>query len=138
MELVGLNELLVFLKRGLSLKNINKKSLFYVVIKENSAIIKNLIKLKQEFLENLSTQKCSYAEEFSIRVVKVFYRTLIIGELRRLLLDSKQTTEVKSLVKEFEKTIERNVAFINKNSNYRVIPVKSLVEMQVTCLLEAL
>jgi len=127
-----------FILERITHKDINKKSVFYCMVKENIFELKNIIKTNTNIIGSLPSENCTHAEEFFSKVIVVFYRTLLLGEFRRLLLTSKQTKEIHKMVQETEYIIEEKIKFLNKNSNYKVLPIKSLVELQLMCLLNAL
>ena len=65
-------------------------------------------------------------------------KSVMLSELRRLLTESEHSTENNAMVIEIETMIAQRVRFINKNSKYTVLPISSLVEFQVSCLVAAL
>jgi hypothetical protein len=117
---------------------LNKKSLFYKLNKENLKIVSGLIASQKAMMTKVPDGCVTNAELFHSKVIHVFYRTLFLGELRRLLLDSSQTVKMKQAIKELEQVINRRIAFVNKHSDYRVIPITSLVKFQIIYLVEAL
>jgi len=117
---------------------LNKQSVFYQVNKENVSVLNEILKSQKAFIDSLPEVKATVAELFTSQVSNVFYRTLFLGEYRRLLLDSKQTKKTITLIKETEKMIDKRIQYINKNSNYRIIPISSLVKLQIIYLAETL
>ena len=65
------------------------------------------------------------------------YGTTYLGELRRLLQES-EGQEVKLLIKNIEGMIKENINFIEKNSNYKTIPISKLIDFQINSVLTTL
>lgn len=124
--------------RALKNKGLNKRSAFYRVTKDNLALLQTMIIALKAILTKLPDGNCTHAEEFFAGVVNVFYRMLMLGELRRLLMESEQSPENQLVVSEIEKMIDKRVRFIQKNSKYKVLPISSLVEFQIGCLVAVL
>ncbi len=132
-----------FLIRGiitqaLRLEGLNKKSVFFKVTKDNHELLNIMINSLSAILPKLSEENCTRAEEFFSKIVNVFYRTLMLGQLRRLLLDSEPSIEKRRAMVEIENMIEARIKYIKKNSRYQIMPISSLVEFQVSCLVAAL
>lgn len=121
------------------LSDINKNSIFYNLLMEVIPLEKSLISAG---LENLKSKeykkKATKSEKFSSEVIWKFYASLILGECRRLLLDSRKTNKITGTVKNVEEKINRLIEDVNKKSDYRIIPIGNLVKLQVGCLLISL
>jgi hypothetical protein len=127
-----------FLRERIVHKGINKQSNFYRVNKENIKILKGMVGSQKAMIENIPNGKVTVAELFSSRVINKFYRTLFLGEFKRLLLDSKKTKQRESLLTQTNTLIKKRIRFINKHSNYRSIPIKNLIELQIVYLQETI
>ena len=129
-----------FIDENLKNDNINKKNIFYQTLKDSMMGNKKML---SAFQENINMKEyhnpATVAEKFSSLVISRFYLSLDLGMFRRLLLDSdKNSEQIKELIVETEKEINNLVEYIEKNSNYKVIPIKKLVQLQLGCLLISL
>ena len=128
-----------FILEVLKLNGVNKKSPFYTMlyvgakayIRDQKARLKKLIDKKY------STQS-TIAEEFTMNVMIKFYIAINLGALHRLLLESRKTPELIKMDDKIRKQIAWNISYIEKNSNYKTIPIKNLIKIQLGCLLYAL
>jgi len=132
-------EILDFVESVINHKGINKNSIFYDLLKYNiendrKYIEADKINLKKEEYKKIAT----VAEEFSTLVITRFYSSLTLGELRRLLLESKRNEEINKLIKNVENKIDELISFVDKQSDYKVLPIKNLVQLQLGCLLISL
>ena len=118
---------------------INKKSVFYSLLVEKIRGEKEFTRMGlSELKKKEYSARATVAEKFSSEVTSQFYFTLILGECRRLILDSPVTAQTKDMLKKTEQRIDQLVAGIEKKSRYRVIPIKNLVQLQLGCLLYAI
>ncbi|MEK6903956.1 MAG: M14 family zinc carboxypeptidase [Nanoarchaeota archaeon] len=132
-------ENLTFIEEVLQQKNLNKQSLFYTLIETVVHYLKNEVKSAEITLEKPEYQaKATVAETFNTQVIIRFYASLILGELRRLLLASPHTKENILLQKKIEERIDVLIASIEKYSTYKILPLKKLVQLQLGCLLIAI
>ncbi len=129
------NKIITLIENIIKLPDINKESLFYHLLEEVIPLERNFILAG---LENLKSKeyikKASNSEKFSSEVIGKFYASLILGECRRLLLDSKKSWEISKFIKIVEGKIEELIKYINKKSNYEIIPINRLVKLQIGCL----
>ena len=117
---------------------LNRKSIFFAVTKENLALLNAQIRQFQQLQKTVPNTVLSKAEAFSAEVVSVFYKSLIMGELRRLLLDSPRNPLRTNQLKEIDLLIDERVRFIEEHSEIQMIPISSLVEFQLEFLVRAL
>ncbi len=122
----------------LKMKELNLKSVFYAITKENLALLDSQIKTFQTIQTTVPDVYLTNAEVFSAEVVSVFYKTLILGELRRLLLDSPKNIQRKKNLKQIDELIDKRVQWIEDQSNVTITSISSLVELQLTYLMEVL
>jgi len=121
---------------ALKLQNVNKESLFYSLLKEIIPMEKSLILAGLNGLKSKEyLKKASNAEKFNSDVIGKFYTSLVLGECRRLLLDSKKSPETKKYLNMVEAKIDELIEYVDKNSSYNVIPIDVLVKLQIGCLL---
>ena len=88
---------------------------------------------KKEFDRN-----ATIAEVFSEEVISRFYDSSLLGMFRRLLLESKNSLEIKELTKKTEEMIDLRIQYIDKNSDYKILSIKKLVQLQLGYLLLSL
>jgi len=129
------SEILDFIENIINQKRVNKKSIFYdllrrIVKKGKKKIEAEKINLKKKKYEKIAT----VAEEFNTLVRTRFYSSLTLGELRRLLLGSKESKGINELIKNVENKIDELISYVSKNSDYKILPIKKLVQLQLGCL----
>lgn len=124
-----------FIFDNLNVNGINKNSDFYVMLKN----IANWKARREASLNDLDSakysKKATVAEKFDSEVISPFYSVLNLGAFFRLLSESRQTKDVKYITEETRKRINDTVDFIDKNSDYKIIPIKNLIQLQIGCLL---
>ena len=128
-------EIMDFIEKNLINKNINKKSIFFPILED---IIKHEKEMLNVFQNNIPKKEyerlATIAEKFSSLVVSKFYLTLILGQFRRLLLDSANPKDLEQLIKTTEKKINEILTYIEQESDYDVLPIKKLIQLQLGCL----
>ncbi|MCK4635002.1 MAG: hypothetical protein KAT37_03955 [Candidatus Aenigmarchaeota archaeon] len=128
------NEMIDITKKILNHDEINKKSIFYDMLKEFISHVKNSIEISEKNLKkDKYNEKATVAEEFSKTVRTRFFCLSYLGEVRRLLLDS-DGKEINDLIKEVESKVDGHLKYIEKNSDYKIIPIRNLVQLQLECL----
>jgi len=75
------------------------------------------------------------SQEFSAIVVPDFRQSLLLGELRRLLIESPKTKQNAKLLKDVENEITSKIEFVEKNSKIKTLPIRRLVQLQLGFLL---
>ena len=68
-------------------------------------------------------------------IVPSFRQSLLLGELRRLLIESPRTRQNVKLLDDVENKIADRIEFVEKNSEIKTFPVRKLVQLQLGCLL---
>ena len=81
----------------------------------------------------LKWQRCH--KNLVTTVVASFRQSLLLGELRRLLIESPTTTQNEKLLKDVEKEIDDRIEFVEKNSEIKTFPIRKLVQLQLGFLL---
>jgi|SRR3989344_2612895 len=123
----------------LNLPDINKRSIFYELLNEVIKLERSLVRAAIEDLKDKSyKRKATNSEKFSSEVISKFYAALILGECRRLLLDSRKTKGIEDAIGKVERKINLLIEYIDKNSNYNLFPIKTLVQLQIGCLILSL
>jgi gas vesicle protein len=117
------------------MKGIDKKNKFYALIEENLKMHKDMIEsakeeLKKEEYSRLATE----AEKFSHQVISRFYWALQLGQLRRLAKGSPKMENQKAVIKRIDSCIDEHASYVEKNSEYIVIPISDLIRFQIETL----
>lgn len=124
-----------FILRILRRHDIKKDSVFYLTLKdiidENKT---DLITLKKELKEEGYNEDATVAEEISLLIRSRFDLALVLGETRRLLLESKYNPEIERQIRLTEKRIDSLIKYIEKNSDYRTTPLRKIVQFQLAFL----
>ncbi len=128
-----------FITKNLNKKGINKKSPFYLMLKKGTAkdLYEDLARL-EKIKEKSYSVKTTISEEFYSDVINKFYISLDLGAFYRLLKDSKKSKETENLKREVKERIEIFTKYVEENSNYKIIPIKNLINIQLGCLFYAL
>jgi hypothetical protein len=122
--------------RILSRSDINKKSIFYDTLKYDIKEYKqDLLAIKRTLKNEEYEEQATIAEEVSTLIRTRFNLALLLGEAKRLLLESKYSPEIEKLIISTEKKIDELVKYIERNSKYRILKIKKLVQFQLGFLL---
>jgi len=131
-------EVIEFIRKNMNNKFINKKSIFFHQF-ENVMEQKKATILLQEMLSKKEYDKlATVSEKFGSLVISRFFMLLLLGQFRRLLLDSNRNNQTKQIVKKIEKKIDNILTYVEKESNYKTLPIKKLVQLQLGLLLISL
>ncbi|WP_461791148.1 M14 family zinc carboxypeptidase [Pseudothermotoga sp.] len=79
-------------------------------------------------------RKATVAEVFDNLYVTQFYQSLSLGMLKRLIdgvLSLREDEKLKELKQKVEEAFEEKIDYLYKNLNYRAIPIKNLVAIQL-------
>lgn len=121
-----------FILRILKRKDINKKSIFYDTLKDDIKGDKqDLLAIKKTLKNEEYDEKATIAEEVSTLIRTRFDLVLLLGKVRRLLLESKYNPEIEKLIINTEKRIDEIVKYIDRNSEYKVLKIRKLVQFQL-------
>jgi len=91
---------------------------------------------RKKYLEKDEYAKmATVSQEFSTIMVPSFRQSLLLGELRRLLIESPKTKENAKLLEDVENEIADNIEFVEKNSEIKTFPIRKLVQLQLGFLL---
>ena len=126
------SKVLDFARRAIGYTGIRKDSLFYDLLKASAKEETMDLAADEADLKKKKYGKPeSVADEFSASVLTRFNSALLLGEVRRMLLECKKERERDILIKETEKKIDALVAFIEKHSDYAALPIRKLVRLQL-------
>jgi hypothetical protein len=126
------------LKECIQVPSLNKKSIFYKITKENIKVMEGMVASQEKMLVDAKLNNATRAQEFSARVISPFYRTLFLGEAYRLFLESGEAKEIKRQLKDLNRIIKMRVKDIEKHSEYQVVPIETLINLQMDYFKEAL
>lgn len=125
-----------FILRILKRKDINKKSIFYDTLMDDAKSYKQeLLAVKKTLKNEKYNEQATIAEDVSTLIRTRFDLALLLGEVRRLLLESKYNPEVEKLINITEKRIDELIKYIDRNSEYRVLKIRKLIQFQLGFLL---
>lgn len=133
-ELKHLNKNREILEKAFRVRHLNKKSPFYRSCRFAYQIIYKMPSAEVAEDTRMTREKITVATEFSKTVGNVYLKTRTLGQVRRLLLDSKQTNETKKLINDIERQINENIGYIKRYSKYYSLPLKKLIQLQLGAL----
>jgi hypothetical protein len=82
--------------------------------------------VQKKYLENNDYSKiATVSQEFSTMVIPSFRQSLLLGELRKLLIDSPKTKQNMKLLKDVENEMYDKIKFVNKNSEIKTFPIRN-------------
>ena len=85
--------------------------------------------------KRIYTQEKNVSQEFSTIIVPSFRQSLLLAELRRLLIESRKTKRNAELLEDVEDKIANRIEFVEKNSEIKAFPIRKLVQLQLGFLL---
>ena len=71
-------------------------------------------------------------------VIPNFRQSLLLGELRRLLIELPKTPQNTKLIEDVENEIAERIEFVKKNSEIKTFPIRKLIQLQLGFLLLSL
>ena len=93
---------------------------------------------KNYFEKEEYAKMATVSQEFSTNVIPIFRQSLMLGELRRLLIESPKTNKNIKLIKDVDNAITEKIEFVKKNSEIKIFPIRKLVQLQLGFLLLSL
>ena len=135
-EIATSEKLKVFVGNILASADLNKNSIFYDLFQYVIDHWEKDLITRKKHLENDEYAKiATVSQEFSTTVVASFRQSLLLGELRRLLIESPTTTQNEKLLKDVENGIADRIEFVKENSEIMTFPIRKLVQLQLGFLL---
>jgi hypothetical protein len=135
-EIAKSEELKSFVTSIMSAADLNKNSIFYDLFQYLVVRWEKDLYTRKKYLEKDEYAKmATVSQEFSTIVVPSFRQSLLLGELRRLLIESPKTKRNEELLEDVEDKIANRIGFVEKNSEIKVFPIRKLVELQLGFLL---
>ncbi|RKX43245.1 MAG: peptidase M14 [Thermotogae bacterium] len=115
---------------------VDESSPFYEPISQQVRLGPKHLEAERNWIETDTTllRPATVAEVFDNTLVSKFYRTLSLGIFKRLIKDALRSSTNQKLVDTLDRLEERfqaNLKFLNDNLNYKAIPIKDLVSIQL-------
>ncbi|HEY6535581.1 MAG TPA: M14 family zinc carboxypeptidase [Candidatus Nitrosocosmicus sp.] len=115
---------------------LNKKSIFYdLFLSIMSSWEKELLTKKRYLQKKIYEELATVSQEFSNIVAPYLRQSLLLGELRRLLIESPKTKQNAKLLKDIEEEIVKKIKFIKQHSEIKTFSIKNLIQLQLGFLL---
>lgn len=131
-EIAKLEKLKKFVNNILLTADLNKSSIFYDLFRYILVQWEKVLHTRKKYLEKEEySQIATVSQEFSTNVIPIFRQSLLLGELRRLLIDSPKTIQNMKLIEDVENEITARIEFVMENSNIKIFPITKLVQLQL-------
>jgi hypothetical protein len=135
-EIAKSEKLKRFVINIMSTADLNKNSIFYDLFQYLVVRWEKDLCTRKKYLEEDEYGKlATVSQEFSTIIVPSFRQCLLLGELRRLLIESPRTKRNAELLKDVEDKIANRIEFVEKNAEIRTFPIRKLVQLQLGFLL---
>jgi hypothetical protein len=129
-------ELKTFVIKVMSTADLNKESMFYDLFQYLVVRWEKDLCTRKKYLEKDRYAKmATVSQEFSTTIVPSFRQSLLLGELRRLLIESPKTKRNVKLMEDIEDEIAKRIKFVEKNSEIKAFAIRKLVQLQLGFLL---
>mgnify|MGYP000884182704 CR=1 FL=1 len=112
----------------------DRNSPFYRVFKSALETYPDQLQAQKNWIESDQTleRKAKKAEVFDNKIVSQFYQSLMLGMLRRLVAENNDGSEkMKAISNMTDEAFERKMEYLEENLDYKAIPIKSLVSVQL-------
>jgi hypothetical protein len=114
----------------------NEKSPFYEVLENYVEIMPEHLNAEKNWIETdpQLQRKATVAEVFDNTCVTQFYQSLMLGMLKRFvneILENYEDEKLSEVKKKVDGQFDRKIDYLEKNLNYRAIPIKDLVAIQL-------
>ena len=138
-EISSLEKLKTFVNNIISTADLNKNSIFYYLFQYIVVQWEKVLQTRKKYLEKEEYAKmATVSQEFSTNVIPIFRQSLLLGELRRLLMESPKTKQNTKLIEDINKEIDEKIEFVKKNSEIKTFSIRKLVQLQLGFLLLSL
>jgi hypothetical protein len=135
-EILELEKLKIFVSNIISAADLNRNSIFYDLFQYLIVRWEKDLYTKKKYLENNGYSKiATVSQEFSTIIIPSFRQSLLLGELRRLLIESPKTKQNMKLLKDVENEMYDKIELVKKNSEIKTFPIRELVQLQLGFLL---
>ncbi|HEY8542970.1 MAG TPA: M14 family zinc carboxypeptidase [Pseudothermotoga sp.] len=114
----------------------NEHSPFYEVLKNYVEIMPEHLNAEKNWIETdpQLQRKATVAEVFDNICVTQFYQSLMLGMLKRFvgeILENYKDEKISEVKKKVDNQFEKKIEYLEKNLNYRAIPIRDLVAIQL-------
>ena len=131
-------EVLEIIGKVLSCKGINKRSPFYSALEWVESFLTGGMEVAKRMMAGRGgMERSTVAERFSSTTALCFHRGPLIGEAKRLLMESKGRA-AKRMAPGIDSAIRRYVSMMNRSSRYKIFPINKLVKLQLGLLVLSL
>ena len=138
-EIASLEKLKTFVTNVMVTADLNKNSIFYDLFQYIVVQWEKVLHTRKKYLEKEEYAKmATVSQEFSTNVIPIFRQSLLLGELRRLLVESPKIMQNEKLIKDVDNAITEKIEFVEKNSEIKIFPIRKLVQLQLGFLLLSL
>ena len=138
-EIASLEKLKTFVTNVMVTADLNKNSIFYDLFQYIVVQWEKVLHTRKKYLEKEEYAKmATVSQEFSTNVIPIFRQSLLLGELRRLFVESPKTIQNEKLIKDVDNAITEKIEFVEKNSEIKIFPIRKLVQLQLGFLLLSL
>jgi hypothetical protein len=138
-EIASLEKLKTFVNNIMSTADLNKNSIFYDLFQYIIFQWEKVLQTRKKYIKKEEYKKmATVSQEFSTNVIPIFRQSLLLGELRRFLVESPKTIQNEKLIKDVDNAITEKIEFIEKNSEIKIFPIRKLVQLQLGFLLLSL
>jgi hypothetical protein len=135
-EIAESEKLKGFIFNVINTADLNKKSIFYGLFQSINASWEKELLTKKRYLQNNSYGEMStVSQEFSSIVNPYLRQSLLLGELRRLLVESPKTKQNTKLLKDTEEEIAKKIEFVEQHSEIKTFSIRKLIQLQLGFLL---
>ena len=134
-----MEELKTFVNNIILTADLNKNSIFYDLFQYIVLQWQKVLHTRKKYIEKGEFVKmATVSQEFSTSVIPIFRQSLLLGELRRLLIESPKTKQNIKLIEDIENEITEKIEFVKMNSEIKTFPVRKLIQLQLGFLLLSL
>ena len=134
-----MEELKTFVNNIILTADLNKNSIFYDLFQYIVLQWQKVLHTRKKYIEKGEYVKmATVSQEFSTSVIPIFRQSLLLGELRRLLIESPKTKQNIKLIEDIENEITEKIEFVKMNSEIKTFPVRKLIQLQLGFLLLSL
>ena len=138
-EIASLEKLKTFVTNVMVTADLNKNSIFYDLFQYILVQWEKVLHTRKKYLEKEEYAKmATVSQEFSTNIIPIFRQSLLLGELRRLLVESPKSIQNEILIKDVDNAITEKIEFVEKNSEIKIFPIRKLVQLQLGFLLLSL
>ena len=138
-DIIRLEKLKKFVSNIMSTADLNKNSIFYELFQYVVIQWEKILQTRKKYLEKDEYAKmATVSQEFRTIVIPNFRQSLLLGELRRLLIESPKTPQNTKLIEDVENEIAERIEFVKKNSEIKTFPIRKLIQLQLGFLLLSL